>query len=201
MLWSAQEILDGQHQRVDIPAHARTAHNGLLQKTQEGNLCGIICHVPSTTQLVNGLDWIMLSRFQVGDIAEVSAGTSAIWILKHTDCTNHGRNNYGTLLPKEADPWISTSCQPQDHLGTTLRKDQAKNSGLATAINHLPLCCKCNWVVLWREGKVICVSSIFLAVPFRGDILATRTTTKASEHAHTHSDTHMRKYTQRIWMH
>ena len=32
MLWSAEEMLDGQHPRVAIPAHARTAHKGLLQK-------------------------------------------------------------------------------------------------------------------------------------------------------------------------
>ena len=32
LLWSAEEMLDGQHQRVDIPAHARTTHSGLLQK-------------------------------------------------------------------------------------------------------------------------------------------------------------------------
>ena len=29
---SAEEMLDGQHQRVDIPAHARTAHRGLLKR-------------------------------------------------------------------------------------------------------------------------------------------------------------------------
>ena len=33
--WSAEEMLDGQHQRVDIPAHAGTAHKGLLQKRLE----------------------------------------------------------------------------------------------------------------------------------------------------------------------
>ena len=31
--WSAEEMLDGQHQIIDIPAHARSSHNGLLQKT------------------------------------------------------------------------------------------------------------------------------------------------------------------------
>ena len=30
--WSAEEMLNGQHQGVDIPAHARTDHQGLLQK-------------------------------------------------------------------------------------------------------------------------------------------------------------------------
>ena len=39
MLWSAEETLDGQHQRDDIPAHARTAHKGLLQKRLEDDLC------------------------------------------------------------------------------------------------------------------------------------------------------------------
>ena len=36
---SLEEMLDGQHQRVDIPAHARTAHKGLLQKRLEEDLC------------------------------------------------------------------------------------------------------------------------------------------------------------------
>ena len=33
--WLAEEMLDGQRQRVDIPAYAKTAHKGLLQKRQE----------------------------------------------------------------------------------------------------------------------------------------------------------------------
>ena len=37
-MWSAEEILDGQHQRVDIPACARTAYEGLLQKTRRGSM-------------------------------------------------------------------------------------------------------------------------------------------------------------------
>ena len=37
--WSAEEMLDGQHQRVDIPAHARAAHTGLRQKRLEEDLC------------------------------------------------------------------------------------------------------------------------------------------------------------------
>ena len=39
MPWSGKEMLDGHHQRVDIPAHARTAHKGLLQKRLEKALC------------------------------------------------------------------------------------------------------------------------------------------------------------------
>ena len=37
--WLAEEMLDGQHQRVDISAHARTPYNGLLQKRLEEDLC------------------------------------------------------------------------------------------------------------------------------------------------------------------
>ena len=36
--WSAEEMLDGQHQRVDYPAPTRTAHKGLLQKRLEEDL-------------------------------------------------------------------------------------------------------------------------------------------------------------------
>ena len=36
--WSAEEMLDGQHQRVDIPVLAKTAHNDLLQKRLEQDL-------------------------------------------------------------------------------------------------------------------------------------------------------------------
>ena len=35
MPWLAEKMLDGQHQREDIPAHARPAHKDLLQKRQE----------------------------------------------------------------------------------------------------------------------------------------------------------------------
>ena len=56
MLWSAEEMLDGWHQRVDIPTRARTAHKGLLQKRLEEDLCSIIPHVPPTTQSVKGTE-------------------------------------------------------------------------------------------------------------------------------------------------
>ena len=39
MPWLAEEMLDGQCQRVDAPAYARTAHSGLLQKRLEEDLC------------------------------------------------------------------------------------------------------------------------------------------------------------------
>ena len=55
--WSAEEMLDGHHQRVDTPALSRTAHNGLLQKSLEEDLCWIVPHVPATTQSVKRLNW------------------------------------------------------------------------------------------------------------------------------------------------
>ena len=38
-LWSAEEMLNGEHQVADILAHARTAHKGLLQKRLGQDLC------------------------------------------------------------------------------------------------------------------------------------------------------------------
>ena len=57
MQWLAEELLDGQLQRVDIPTHARTAHKCLLQKRLEEDLCWIDPHVPKTTQSVKRLNW------------------------------------------------------------------------------------------------------------------------------------------------
>ena len=36
--WSAEEMLDGQYQRLDISVHVRIAHKVLLQKRLEENL-------------------------------------------------------------------------------------------------------------------------------------------------------------------
>ena len=57
--WSAEEMLDGQHQRVDIPAHARAAHSGLLQKCFEEDFCLIVPHVPPDDPIGQGseLNW------------------------------------------------------------------------------------------------------------------------------------------------
>ena len=59
MPWSAEKMQAGQNQRRDIPAHARTAHKGLMQKRLEEDLYWIICHVPPMTQSVKGLKWSM----------------------------------------------------------------------------------------------------------------------------------------------
>ena len=36
--WLAEEMLDGQRQRMEIPAHARIAHNGLRKNCLEKDL-------------------------------------------------------------------------------------------------------------------------------------------------------------------
>ena len=36
---SAEDMLGGQHRKVDIPTHARIAYNGLPQKRLEEDLC------------------------------------------------------------------------------------------------------------------------------------------------------------------
>lgn len=47
--WSAEEKLDGQRQRVDLSAHARTAHRDLSRKELEGDLFWIGPRVLPTT--------------------------------------------------------------------------------------------------------------------------------------------------------
>ena len=37
--WPTEEMLNRQHQRVDIPVHARIDHNGLLQNRLKEDLC------------------------------------------------------------------------------------------------------------------------------------------------------------------
>ena len=54
--------LDGQHQRVDTPADARTAHNGLLQRRMEEDPCWIVPHAPPKTQSVKRLNRTDISR-------------------------------------------------------------------------------------------------------------------------------------------
>ena len=72
-LWLAKDMLDGQHQRVDVPAHAKAPHNGLLQKRLEQDLYWIVHHAPdpfpppstsTTTQSIKGLNWTELNNPQ-----------------------------------------------------------------------------------------------------------------------------------------
>ena len=39
MPWRAEEVLDGQCQRVDVPTHARTAYDGLPQNRLKQDIC------------------------------------------------------------------------------------------------------------------------------------------------------------------
>ena len=57
MSWAAEGMLD---QKMNIPAHARAAHKGLLQKRLGKEICWIVPHFPSTTHSVKGLNWTEL---------------------------------------------------------------------------------------------------------------------------------------------
>ena len=57
MLWSAEEMLDGQYEKVNVSAHAKTAYDGLPRERLEEDLCWILPHVPLTTQLVKEMNW------------------------------------------------------------------------------------------------------------------------------------------------
>ena len=61
ILASEEKATTPQHHRVDIPANARTAHNGLLQEILEEDLCWIVPYVSPTTQSVKGLIWTELN--------------------------------------------------------------------------------------------------------------------------------------------
>ena len=51
-----RKLLEEQHQREDIPARARTAHNSLLQKRLK-TIFWIVCHFTLMSQWVKGLNW------------------------------------------------------------------------------------------------------------------------------------------------
>ena len=57
---SAEEMLDRQYQRVDIPVRAKTAHNGLLRKRLEEDLCWILPDVPLDDP-IDPRDWTELN--------------------------------------------------------------------------------------------------------------------------------------------
>ena len=59
---SAEEMLDGEHQRVDIPAYARIAYKSPLLKRLEEELCCIVPLPPPPSRLLNrSLDWTELN--------------------------------------------------------------------------------------------------------------------------------------------
>ena len=119
--WSAEEIVDGQHQRVDIPVHARTAHKGLLHKRLEEDLCWIVPHVPRrpdrsgdwtelmtimTKMLINCYKAITAKRDAYQNIAVV-INDGFVWIIIMTGHRNtidaidirHRRAKLGLAAP------------------------------------------------------------------------------------------------------
>ena len=80
MLWIAEKMQNGQHQRVDLPAHLRTAHKCLLPKTLRQDHCWIIPHVsphPPTAQLVKGLSWTV--KVQVNNYRNISVANCTVY--------------------------------------------------------------------------------------------------------------------------
>ena len=57
MPWSAEEVLDGQRQRMVIPTLAGSANNSRPQKRLGEDLCWIVRRVPPTNHSVKGLNW------------------------------------------------------------------------------------------------------------------------------------------------
>ena len=57
--WPAEEMLDGQHQRVDIAAHARTTHNGLLQRDWKRSSAELVLTSPRRPN--RSRDWTELN--------------------------------------------------------------------------------------------------------------------------------------------
>ena len=79
MPWLAEEMLDGQLQRVDIPDHARATHKGLLLKRLEEYLCWIVPHV------IWSRDWTELS--QVVWWVRISFSFTELGCWERTLCT------------------------------------------------------------------------------------------------------------------
>ena len=86
--------LDGQCQREDVPAHARTTHGGLQQKMLEEDTCWIVPRAPPppTTQSVTGLDRVtFFGAFR--EVAHLTASFRSVCL-----CSEQSRNIF--------DSWI-----------------------------------------------------------------------------------------------
>ena len=84
---SAQQMLDGQHQRMDIPTNARTAYTGLLQKTnwKRTSAESPLMFLPPTPQQPNwSRDWTEHLNFEknVANIWALTGTMNAAPILK-----------------------------------------------------------------------------------------------------------------------
>ena len=90
-LWPAEEMLDGQSQRVDVSAYSTTAPNGLPQKRLEKDLYWIVPHVPQTTLWFKELNWttsyIISGQMTRGTLATWSKLTSFRWFTHNYAAT------------------------------------------------------------------------------------------------------------------
>ena len=100
MPWSAEEMLDGQHQRVDNPAYAKTAHDGFLQKRLEEDLCWIVPRVPRRPY--QSRDWTELKWL---DRDHIKAKQNLLY-HKHTSGSLY---NYDTCHCMVEDDWEKRS--------------------------------------------------------------------------------------------
>ena len=106
MLWSAEKMLDGQHQRADLSVHARTVDNGLPQK-KTGRWKEISAEYPVMSPW-----WPKLSR----DWTEVNWTMFHLQVSKlhgHSCRLSAGDGPPGFLLPSARLP--GTAKQQQQH--------------------------------------------------------------------------------------
>ena len=152
----------GQHQGVDVPAYARTAHSGLLQTRLEEYLCLIICHglrqpiqSRDRTELmcypgkgknntVRPDDWTV----EVKE-AGISVGLDVQNTIKCHSCPN------GVLCPL----WYSSSCDMSTQL--LCQTEAISCNRQATALGFViqsywfsnchPWNCVTHWLPLWCQ--------------------------------------------------
>ena len=123
--WSVEEMLDGLHQRMDIPAHARAADKGLLQKRLEEALCWIVPHVPPTTQMSR--DWAELNCPSWGNP------------MRLTGRKNPRINLLTSLRDENSVEWL--------HHDNTFRDKEASRELLSwTELNYLNVWVERRWI-------------------------------------------------------
>ena len=92
---------DGQHQGVDIPAYASTAHNGLRQKRLEEDIYLIVCLVPLTTPSVKRLSWIELNwTIHVQFLSSPTLGPWPVELLSLLTLSSSSRIGKGFVLKR-----------------------------------------------------------------------------------------------------
>ena len=126
-------MLDGQHQRVDIPANARIAHKGLLQKRLEEDLCWIICHVPVTTQSVK--DW---SKWRTSTTTQFKTNSSCVSIFSFMSSTCQTKPVLRRLVP------LNFRLAAQRVLLTAVKRNSLKHTN-ETKTQRFLLCSRVLW--------------------------------------------------------